>query len=317
MVSLANQVIAAARGRVAGSKLQLVGQREPGPAPSFHDHPDETAEAAAVAASIARLIKAGTPPSEIAVLYRVNAQSEIYEEALTEAGIAYQVRGGEGFFNRQEIKQGLLALHRAAERGAEGSLPDVVRSVLEPLGLTAEEPAGAKARDRWEALAALADLVDDEVAQRPQLELPELVAELRIRADSRHPPVVQGVTLASLHAAKGLEWTRCSSSDWPMGRYRSRMRWRTGRRVSASRKSADCSTLESPEPDYIWHSAGRCRGRRAGVRAASRRGSSTASHHRHASSRRRASPGATGACHPLPDLQQRVEDSGSRAAAPV
>ncbi|OMC35827.1 ATP-dependent DNA helicase [Mycobacterium colombiense] len=206
VVSLANQVIAAARGRVAGSKLHLVGQRAPGPAPSFHEHPDEPAEAAAVAASIKRLIESGTPPSEIAVLYRVNAQSEIYEEALTEAGIAYQVRGGEGFFNRQEIKQALLALHRAAERGAEGPLSDVVRAILEPLGLTAEEPVGTRARERWEALSALAELVDDEVAQRPQLELPGLVAELRTRADSRHPPVVQGVALASLHAAKGLEW---------------------------------------------------------------------------------------------------------------
>jgi DNA helicase-2/ATP-dependent DNA helicase PcrA len=206
VVSLANQVIAAARGRVAGSKLHLVGQRAPGPAPSFHQHPDEPAEAAAVAASIKRLIESGTPPSEIAVLYRVNAQSEIYEEALTEAGIPYQIRGGEGFFNRQEIKQALLALQRGAERGAEGPLPDVVRTILEPLGLTAEEPVGTRARERWEALTALAELVDDEVAQRPQLNFPGLVAELRRRADARHPPVVQGVALASLHAAKGLEW---------------------------------------------------------------------------------------------------------------
>jgi DNA helicase II / ATP-dependent DNA helicase PcrA len=206
VVSLANQVIAAARGRVAGSKLQLSGQREPGPAPSFHEHPDETVEATAVAASIARLIESGTAPSEIAVLYRVNAQSEVYEEALTEAGIAYQVRGGEGFFNRQEIKQALLALQRSSEHGLAGPLPEVVRAVLEPLGLTAERPVGTRARERWEALTALAELVDDEVAQRPQLELPGLLAELRTRADARHPPVVQGVTLASLHAAKGLEW---------------------------------------------------------------------------------------------------------------
>lgn len=209
VVSLANQVIAAARGRVAGSKLHLVGQRAPGPAPSFSEHPDEPAEAAAVAASIKRLIESGTPASEIAVLYRVNAQSEIYEEALTEAGIAYQVRGGEGFFNRQEIKQALLALQRASERAAEdagGPLPDLVRAVLEPLGLTAEEPVGARARERWEALTALAELVDDEVAQRPQLDFPGLMGELRMRADARHPPVVQGVALASLHAAKGLEW---------------------------------------------------------------------------------------------------------------
>ncbi len=206
VVSLANQVIAAARGRVAGSKLKLVGQREPGPAPSFHEHPDEASEAAAVAASINRLIESGTAPAEIAILYRVNAQSEVYEDALTEAGIAYQVRGGEGFFNRQEIKQALLALQRASERDVEGSLPEVVRGILEPLGLTAQEPVGTRARERWEALNALAELVDDEVAQRPQLRLPGLLAELRARADARHPPVVQGVTLASLHAAKGLEW---------------------------------------------------------------------------------------------------------------
>ncbi|MGA8332004.1 MAG: ATP-dependent DNA helicase UvrD2, partial [Mycobacterium sp.] len=244
VVSLANRVIAAARGRVAGSKLHLIGQRDPGPEPTFSEYPDEVAEAAAAAKSIKQLVESGTPASEIAVLYRINAQSEVYEEALTEAGIAYQVRGGEGFFSRQEIRQALLALQRAANRGADGDsprpdagdrlrqgsprwrsplpdagdplrpasprlrspLPEVVRGLLEPLGLTAEPPTGVRARERWEALVALAELVDEEVEQRPALELPELLAELRTRADSRHPPVVQGVTLASLHAAKGLEW---------------------------------------------------------------------------------------------------------------
>ncbi len=206
VVSLANRVIAAARGRVAGSKLQLIGQRDPGPAPTFHEYSDEVAEAAGAAASIAKLIESGTAPAEIAILYRINAQSEVYEEALTEAGIPYQVRGGEGFFSRQEIRQALLALRRAADRGVAGELAEVVREVLEPLGLTAQPPAGVRARERWEALTSLAELVDDEVAQRPQLDLVALLAELRLRADSRHPPVVQGVTLASLHAAKGLEW---------------------------------------------------------------------------------------------------------------
>ena len=72
--------------------------------------------------------------------------------------------------------------------------------------MPAEPPAGTRARERWEALTALAELVDDEVAQRPSLDLRALLVELRQRADARHPPVVQGVTLASLHAAKGLEW---------------------------------------------------------------------------------------------------------------
>ncbi|MCW2556631.1 MAG: uvrD [Mycobacterium sp.] len=208
VVSLANRVIAGARGRMAGSRLHLVGQRDAGPVPTFSEHTDEVAEATAVAKSIKRLIDAGIAASEIAVLYRINAQSEVYEEALTAASIAFQVRGGEGFFSRQEIRQALLALQRAAERGvADGQeLPPLVRELLEPLGLTAESPSGVKARERWEALAALAELVDEEVAVRPALDLRALVAELRQRADARHPPVVQGVTLASLHAAKGLEW---------------------------------------------------------------------------------------------------------------
>lgn len=214
VVSLANRVIAGARGRMAGSKLHLVGQRDPGPAPRFAEYADEVAEAKAVAKNIKRLLESGTEPAEIAVLYRINAQSEVYEEALTEAGVPFQVRGGEGFFSRQEIRQALVALQRAAERDldgvgappAGGGLLKVVRAVLEPLGLTAEPPPGTKARDRWEALASLAELVDEEVAVRPTLDLRALIVELRQRADARHPPVVQGVTLASLHAAKGLEW---------------------------------------------------------------------------------------------------------------
>lgn len=206
VVSLANRVIAAARGRMAGSRLHLVGQRDPGPAPAYAEYPDEVAEAAAVAKKIKRLIESGTEPAEVAVLYRINAQSEVYEEALTEAGIPFQVRGGEGFFSRQEIRQSLVALQRAAERDTDGPLPDIVRAVLHPLGLTDEPPTGTKARERWEALTALAELVDEEVALRPSLDLRALLAELRQRADARHPPTVQGVTLASLHAAKGLEW---------------------------------------------------------------------------------------------------------------
>ena len=207
VVELANRVIADARGRVAGSKLHLVGQRPPGPRPAMREYPDEVAEAAAVARAVKGLIESGTAAAEIAVLYRINAQSEVYEEALTAAGVAFQVRGGEGFFSRQEIRQSLVALQRAADRDIGATaLPEVVRQLLEPLGLTEEAPAGTQARERWEALTALAELVDEEVATRPELDLPGLVAELKVRADARHPPVVQGVTLASLHAAKGLEW---------------------------------------------------------------------------------------------------------------
>ena len=209
VVSLANRVIGAARGRMAGSRLHLVGQRDPGPAPTFNEHPDEVAEATAVAKGIRKLIEAGTAASEIAVLYRINAQSEVYEEALTEAGMRLPGSRRRGVLQPPGDPAGAAraATRRRTRRDAEArNCPSWCERCSEPLGLTAEPPAGTKARERWEALAALAELVDEEVAQRPTLDLRALLAELRQRADARHPPVVQGVTLASLHAAKGLEW---------------------------------------------------------------------------------------------------------------
>ncbi|PXX69070.1 Rep family ATP-dependent DNA helicase [Nocardia tenerifensis] len=213
VVSLANRVIGVARGRIAGTRLQLIGQRPDGPEPVFAEYDDAPAEAAAVAKSIQRLIDAGTPAAEIAVLYRINAQSESYEQALTERGIPYQVRGGEGFFQRAEVRQAVSALHKAASRddlpGAARSgaaLVTLVRAVLAPLGLTNEEPAGAQARERWASLVALVTLTEELVAHDDKLDLPGLLRELAARTEARHPPTVQGVTLASLHAAKGLEW---------------------------------------------------------------------------------------------------------------
>ncbi|QNG19384.1 ATP-dependent DNA helicase UvrD2 [Rhodococcus triatomae] len=211
VVSLANRVIGAARGRIAGTRLQLIGQREAGPEPEFAEYDDEPAEAAAVAKSVRRLIASGVPASEIAILYRINAQSEVHEEALTRLEIPYQVRGGEGFFTRTEVRQAVNALRQA---GARGDLPDaagadlvtLVRAVLAPLGLTDSEPAGAQARERWASLTALIALTEELLVSTPELTLDGLLRELSTRAESRHPPVVQGVTLASLHAAKGLEW---------------------------------------------------------------------------------------------------------------
>ncbi|MPZ81648.1 MAG: AAA family ATPase [Actinophytocola sp.] len=206
VVSLANRVIGAARDRPAGSRLTLVGQREPGPQPTFAEYDDEPAEAAAVARRISELLDAGTPASEIAVLYRVNAQSETYEQALSELDIPYLLRGGERFFARAEVRQATIALRTAASAGPTGELPKLVRELLEPLGLTADPPAGGAARERWASLLALVELAEELSAAVEGADLAQYVAELDMRARAQHPPTVEGVTLASLHAAKGLEW---------------------------------------------------------------------------------------------------------------
>jgi DNA helicase II / ATP-dependent DNA helicase PcrA len=205
VVELANRLV---RGNVGGAKLTLVGQRADGPAPTFAEYDDEPAEAVAVAGQCRALIEAGTPAAEIAVLFRINAQSEVYEQALADAGVAYVLRGGERFFDRPEIREARLLLRGAARAGQDGDkLPDAVRSVLSSLNWHAEHPPpGGTARERWESLSALVNLADDLIATLPDAQLPELVAELDARANAQHAPTVQGVTLASLHSAKGLEW---------------------------------------------------------------------------------------------------------------
>ncbi|MGH3772678.1 MAG: ATP-dependent helicase [Pseudonocardiaceae bacterium] len=209
VVSLANRVISAARGRPAGARLRLEGQRGAGPEPSFAEHEDEPTEADAVAAAIEQLLREGTPAAEIAVLYRVNAQSQAYEQALDARGIPFQVRGGERFFHRPEVRAAVRALRAAATAAAADStfeLGATVRAVLARQGLTDQPPAGSAGRSRWESLRALAELADDLAGSTPDADLGRLAAELDARADAAHPPAVQGVTLASLHSAKGLEW---------------------------------------------------------------------------------------------------------------
>ncbi|QFU86548.1 ATP-dependent DNA helicase UvrD2 [Amycolatopsis sp. YIM 10] len=207
VVALANKVIGAARNRPAGSRLRLIGQRPDGPEPRFAEHEDEATEASSVAARIHDLLELGVPASEIAILYRVNAQSEAYEQALSELNIPYLVRGGERFFQRKEIRQAVIALRSAAAAGQRGEFVDSVRAVLAPVGLTEQPPSGGgAAKERWDALLALVELAEELAATVEGADLDRFVAELEQRAAAQHPPTVEGVTLASLHAAKGLEW---------------------------------------------------------------------------------------------------------------
>jgi DNA helicase II / ATP-dependent DNA helicase PcrA len=208
VVALANRLIGQAPKRKGLPELRLLGQRADGPEPTFVEHPDEPAEAAAVALKCRALIDSGMPAAEIAVLFRINAQSQVYEAALADAGVPYVLKGAERFFERPEVREAVLLLRGAAAGGSEpGALVPTVRDVLASTGWAEHRPppSGA-ARDRWQSLAALVDLAVDMVAEEPTLDLPGFVGHLAERADAQHAPTVQGVTLASMHAAKGLEW---------------------------------------------------------------------------------------------------------------
>jgi len=211
IVALANLMVRAGHGqaRTSGAELlQLRAQGQDGPPPVLTAYSDDPAEAAGVARAVRDLVSSGTPASQIAVLFRTNAQSEAYESALAEAGVAYLVRGGERFFARREVR-GAILLMRGAARADDGAKPlgELVRDVIAGVGWTELAPAaGGATRERWESLQALVGLADDLVSGSPQTRLPDLVRELDERMAAQHAPAVEGVTLASLHAAKGLEW---------------------------------------------------------------------------------------------------------------
>jgi DNA helicase-2/ATP-dependent DNA helicase PcrA len=165
-------------------------------------------EAREVALNIRELLSAGARPNEIAVLYRVNGQSELFEAALAEQNIEYQLRGGERFFNRPEIARAMTALRAESNSASreDKSTFELVTDVCRSVGWTAREPEGAGAeRDRWESLSALIAML----AEMPgDPTLAQFSAELDERKRSQHEPIKAAVTLSTIHAAKGLEWSQ-------------------------------------------------------------------------------------------------------------
>jgi DNA helicase-2/ATP-dependent DNA helicase PcrA len=205
------EVIAAANALLAGTPsagVKLQAQSPAGGAVTYTPYADEVAEAEAVAATIKRAVDAGTPAGEVAILFRINAQSEAYEEALAGRGIPYVIRGAARFFDRGEVREAVTRLRGAARSGTEAGdgLVEAVRGVLSVMGWTPEAPAArGQTRDRWESLQALVDQAS-ELAASGVSDLGVFVDDLDRRASEQHAPVAGGVTLATLHAAKGLEW---------------------------------------------------------------------------------------------------------------
>lgn len=206
IVDAANRVFPSGASTSLG--VRLVSQNEPGPAINYKEFPFEESEAAGVARAIAEANARGIAYRDMAVLYRINAQSEHFEEALGELGIPYVLRGGEGFFNRAEVRQAITLLRGGAMADEPtGSLVNDVSAVLSTMGHTTEAPKGAGAvRDRWESLNAIVSMTEDLVAAEPATTMADLVQDLIRRAEIAHAPSGDGVTLATLHTAKGLEW---------------------------------------------------------------------------------------------------------------
>ena len=161
-------------------------------------------ECAALAAGIRTKLDQGIKPSDIAVLYRVNGQSESIENALAQAGIDYQVRGGERFFSRPEIQNAIRAVRAESVSSTDKPLYQAVTDICRSLGWQTQQPQEkGSAREKWESLNSFLAITE---------ELPEganildFAKELDERQRSQHEPIKAAVTLSTIHAAKGLEW---------------------------------------------------------------------------------------------------------------
>ena len=180
---------------------ELVAQNEHGSQPSVIGYSDEAAEVTGVLTEITELLNSGTPPHEVAILARTNSQLKSVERAMQKVNLPYQVRSTERFFDRKEVRDFLSEVRKASVIPAEGQgWLDELRTLAQPY-LTGE------AIDGIAALLHLSRELDNDDNFTPKT-LRGYLREVEDRVQQNNPPTMPVVTLATLHAAKGLEWER-------------------------------------------------------------------------------------------------------------
>ena len=190
-----------------GQTKPLAATRPAGARPRITQVENEQAEAAWVARAARRAISSGTPPSEIAVLYRFNSTQARFEAAFARADIAVVVAEDTTFFDREEVRAVLVPFGRAARAQPELNGLELLSSLLARAGFNRDNPPSGlgAARARWESQQALLELVEA-LPGASMASATSLLAEVNSLAVRTHGPRASGVTLATLHKAKGLEW---------------------------------------------------------------------------------------------------------------
>jgi len=178
---------------------ELVAHNGHGSKPIVSSYQDESAEVAGILDEISTLLSDGTPPQEIAILARTNSQLATAEKALRNANLPYQVRNTEKFFERKEIRDFLSQVRKASVIPSDGWI-DELRTLAQPY-LTGD------AIDGIAALLHLARELDGDPTFEPKT-LRTYLREVEDRVQQNNPPTMPVLTLATLHAAKGLEWER-------------------------------------------------------------------------------------------------------------
>ncbi|MFP5224077.1 MAG: ATP-dependent helicase [Actinomycetota bacterium] len=182
---------------LGGSSKRLVPTLPAGPEALVRRFSSGEDETEAIVAKIQGLLEAGTPAHQIAILVRINARTEPFEEALSAARIPYQVR--DGSFLRRPAARGFLA---GARRYRDPAVVESVQAITDALGFDPkpDDDLPDEEATRQQDLSRLRVLAGSSTA--PTLE--DFVAELRARFDSDQDGV--GVVLMTLHRSKGLEF---------------------------------------------------------------------------------------------------------------
>lgn len=187
--------------RVGAMGQELVAFNGHGSKPSVQGFKDEQSEIAGVLTEITDLLTQGIEPQEIAILARTNAQLSAFERAMNKSGIPYQVRNTERFFDRKDVREFLKQVRQASVIPVEGSSwIDELRTIAQPY-LTGETIDGIA------ALLHLGRELDESPHFSPKT-LRGYLREVEDRVQQNNPPTMPVITLATLHAAKGLEWER-------------------------------------------------------------------------------------------------------------
>ena len=180
---------------------ELTASNDHGLHPSVDGYKDESGEIAGILTQITALLSEGTAPQEIAILARTNSQLKGVERAMNNKGLPYQVRSTERFFERQDVRDFLKQVRQASVLPTEGATwIDELRTIAQPY-LTGESIDGIA------ALLHLGRELDSDDGFTPKT-LRGFLREVEDRVTQNNPPTMPVVTLATLHAAKGLEWER-------------------------------------------------------------------------------------------------------------
>ena len=194
------EIVAAAEVLLAdggGRRPPVRAASESGPVPTITEYDDEEAEARGIARLLRDAHTGGTRWSEMAVLYRTNAQSAAFEEALSRADVPHRMRGAARFLDRPEVKLALTDLRTARTRSPEAPF-GVLLDALVSEGVTEER------REHLDAVVRLGHEYLDAEGSHSTVDgfLSYLTATMR--DDS--PATDDAVELLTFHRAKGLEF---------------------------------------------------------------------------------------------------------------